>query len=250
MSFNAFNRSPPNLCCKHVPTDSLKELIAPNNLTIWLWRSIPTRLLALRRLGPIQTPAMLLWCRERERGGEACQEAEKRREWQRPPSAPCLSCRRPRTPAETLHLYDPTADHWLECYWEREDGENEEGSKWERKKDRKNGVGPYFSYQLSCTFAYHSTVKCSTNFWIYREKQVCFPKLVLRLNRSREKCTFTNIMMLTTCAAGHIIYSLYVNLIYILAVLFFFYFRSDSTPFISTLQGVWTFAFDRWVSEL
>ena len=124
---------PPNLRCKHVPTDSLKELIALNNLTIWLWRSIPTRLLALPRLGPIQSPAMLLWCRERERereierererererGGEACQEAEKRREWQRPPSAPCLSCWRPRTPAETLNPYDPTADHWLECYWER-----------------------------------------------------------------------------------------------------------------------------------
>lgn len=67
---------PPNLCCKHVPTDSLKELIAPNNLTIWLWRSIPTRLLALPRLGPIQTLAMLLWCREGEREREIDRERE------------------------------------------------------------------------------------------------------------------------------------------------------------------------------
>lgn len=74
--------APPNLCCKHVPTDSPKELIAPNNLTIWLLRSVPTRLLALQRLGPIQR-------REGERGRgreterevvKACQEAERRRE--------------------------------------------------------------------------------------------------------------------------------------------------------------------------
>lgn len=76
---------PPNLCCKHVPTDSLKELIAPNNLTIWLRRSIPTRRLALQRLGPIHTTAVLLALQrkthtEEERGGQACQQPEKTRQ--------------------------------------------------------------------------------------------------------------------------------------------------------------------------
>lgn len=145
MSFSTFNWAPPNLCCKHVPTDSLKELIAPNNLTIWLRRSIPTRLLALRRLGPIQMPPSAPQscrgaARERERGGKrevvkACQEAEKRREWQRPPSAPCLSCWRPRTPAETLNLYDPNGRP-LTGMLLREDREREKGSKWERRKTK------------------------------------------------------------------------------------------------------------------
>lgn len=115
MSFITFNRSPPNLCCKHVPTDSLKELIALNNLTIWLFRSIPTRSPALQRLGPIQ---MTLWLRERE-VVKACQEAERRREWQRPPSGPCLSCWRPRTPARPWISTIQTGDRRLECYWER-----------------------------------------------------------------------------------------------------------------------------------
>lgn len=143
MSFSTFNWAPPNLCCKHVPTDSLKELIAPNNLTIWLQRSIPTRLLALRRLGPIQMPPPQSCrgaARERERGGKrevvkACQEAEKRREWQRPPSAPCLSCWRPRTPAETLNLYDPNGRP-LTGMLLREDREREKGSKGERRKTK------------------------------------------------------------------------------------------------------------------
>lgn len=77
MSFNTFNHAPPNLCCKHVLTDSLKELIAPNNLTIWLGRSIPARLLALQRLGSIQTLAMLLWCGKRVRQSERKREVAK-----------------------------------------------------------------------------------------------------------------------------------------------------------------------------
>lgn len=77
MSLNTFNHTPPNLCCKHVLTDSLKELIAPNNLTIWLGRSIPARLLALQRLGSIQTLAMLLWCEK----GEKDRARERERWW-------------------------------------------------------------------------------------------------------------------------------------------------------------------------
>lgn len=66
---------------------------------------------------------------------KACQEAERRREWQRPPSAPCLSCWRPRTPAKTLNLYDPNGRP-LTGMLLREDSEREKGSKWERRKTK------------------------------------------------------------------------------------------------------------------
>lgn len=59
VTLNTFKRAPPNLCCKHIPGDCVKELIAANNLTICLWRSVPTRTGSLQRWRPIQTLGLL-----------------------------------------------------------------------------------------------------------------------------------------------------------------------------------------------
>lgn len=208
MSFITFNRAPPNLCCKHVPTDSLKELIAPNNLTIWLLRSIPTRLLALQRLRPIQMALWLResvwgrgreserasevdreWQREKEREREvvkACQEAERRREWQRPPSAPCLSCWRPRTPAKTLNLYDPNGRP-LTGMLLREDSEREKGSKWERKT---KGEIPEPSRARGSHLAHHHIYFSSASAVAFgNTKTKC--KLSLRKNKNHKKSPLT-----------------------------------------------------------
>lgn len=53
---------------------------------------------------------------EKERDGEACQDTEKRREWQRPPSVPCISCRQPWTPAKTASLWS-NCRPLTGCYW-------------------------------------------------------------------------------------------------------------------------------------
>lgn len=76
MSLNTFKPAPPNLCCKHVPTDSLKELIAPNNLTIWFQKYIPLRLLALRSWGLFRCPQRCCGA-ERQREGEVARLARR-----------------------------------------------------------------------------------------------------------------------------------------------------------------------------
>lgn len=142
MSFNTFNWAPPNLCCKHVPTDSLKELIAPNNLTIWLRRSIPTRLLALRRLGPIQmSPNAAV--EQRERGREAERGSERGGKglpggWKEDVMTKTTIC------SLSFLLATPDANRDPESLWSnsrpltgmllREDGEKKDGRKWERRK--------------------------------------------------------------------------------------------------------------------
>lgn len=74
-----------NLRCKHVPIDALKELIASNNLTRWLQRSLHRQKVVLPRLGSIQRGLQCCSGEERKREryrevANACREAEKRRQ--------------------------------------------------------------------------------------------------------------------------------------------------------------------------
>lgn len=169
MSFSTFNHAPPNLCCKHVLTDSLKELIASNNLTIWLGRSIPARLLALQRLGPIQAPAMLLWCRETEWEGEreVVRLARTLKRGGNDKDHHLLLMFLAGNPGrqQRLHRYDPSADRRLECYWKRGWG----GRRW-RKQARKasweqDNAASFYNTQFLFIFlsSYLLILTCNTN---------------------------------------------------------------------------------------
>lgn len=182
MSFITFNRAPPNLCCKHVPTDSLKELIAPNNLTIWLLRSIPTRLLALQRLGPIQMA-------ESERGSKGLPGGWKEKRMTK--TTICSLSFLLATPdaSKTLNLYDPNGRPPTGMLL-REDGEHEKGSKWERRKTTQEIPEPstargfhlthhiYFSFFSAVAFRDTNT-KCKWSFDKNRKQEKVFCTLLL-----------------------------------------------------------------------
>ena len=157
-------RAPANLCCKHVPTDSLKELIAPNNLTIWLWRSILVKLLAQWCLGPIQMPAMLLWCRkrEREKEGKVVRLARRLKRGRNDKEHHLLHVflvsdpGRQQRPCIAMIQLQPSI--WNVIH--REDGELQGKSKKGKKRKRRDkGIHPFF-FSLSQLMCLPSSFTC------------------------------------------------------------------------------------------